>query len=180
MVLGLTTARELGLAAVAIVFIAFALTSSFLVPTRNRNFPGRGLPWFLVGVVLLFAAMITAVLVIAREAPGKRGSELNPQTESQPQTQTGTQTQTQAQPPVQGDPVAGKQVFQSAGCTACHTLSAAGSTGTVGPNLDQKKPDYALIVTRVTNGKSPMPAFKGQLTDEQIHDVAAFVYTSTH
>jgi cytochrome c oxidase subunit 2 len=34
---------------------------------------------------------------------------------------------------------AGKAVFLGAGgCASCHTLAAAGSTGTVGPNLDQR------------------------------------------
>jgi len=30
----------------------------------------------------------------------------------------------------------GKAVFASAGCGGCHTLAAAGSSGTTGPNLD--------------------------------------------
>jgi cytochrome c6 len=81
---------------------------------------------------------------------------------------------------VKGDPVAGKSVFASAGCGGCHTLKAANSSGTVGPNLDDKKPPLSLILDRVTNGKAPMPAFKGQLTDKQIADVAAFVFQSTH
>ena len=34
-------------------------------------------------------------------------------------------------------PAAGKQVFTGVGgCGSCHTLAAAGTTGTVGPNLD--------------------------------------------
>lgn len=75
----------------------------------------------------------------------------------------------------QGDPAAGKKVFQSAGCASCHTLKDAGSTGQIGPNLDQTKPSFDKAVERVTNGKSPMPAFKGQLTEKQIRDVAAYV-----
>jgi cytochrome c553 len=76
-----------------------------------------------------------------------------------------------------GDPVAGKQVFTgSAGCTNCHTLADAGSTGNVGPNLDDAKPSYDLVVTRVTNGSpAGMPPFKGTLTPTQIQDVAAYV-----
>ncbi|HVA00004.1 MAG TPA: c-type cytochrome [Gaiellaceae bacterium] len=31
---------------------------------------------------------------------------------------------------------AGKAVFLSAGCAACHTFKAAGATGTIGPDLD--------------------------------------------
>jgi mono/diheme cytochrome c family protein len=74
-----------------------------------------------------------------------------------------------------GDAAAGKAVFASAGCGACHTLSAAGSSGSVGPNLDDAAPSYDKVVTQVTNGGGPMPSFKDQLTPQQIQDVAAFV-----
>jgi cytochrome c553 len=73
----------------------------------------------------------------------------------------------------------GKQIFASAGCGSCHVLKAAGSSGTVGPNLDESKPSLDLTVERVTNGKPPMPAFKGQLSDAQIQAVAQFVSSST-
>jgi mono/diheme cytochrome c family protein len=72
---------------------------------------------------------------------------------------------------------AGKSVFASAGCGSCHTLKDAGSSGTVGPNLDDAKPPKALVVMRVTNGKSPMPSFKGQLSADQIDAVATYVST---
>ena len=67
-------------------------------------------------------------------------------------------------PQVKGDAAAGKQVFATAGCKSCHTLKDAGATGTVGPNLDQKKPPLDLVVDRVTNGKGVMPSFSGQLS----------------
>ena len=69
----------------------------------------------------------------------------------------------------------GKDIFLSAGCTGCHTLKDAGSTGTVGPNLDQAKPPKSLVVMRVTNGKGAMPSFKGRLTKKQIDAVASYV-----
>ncbi len=74
-----------------------------------------------------------------------------------------------------GDPVAGKHVFLTAGCTGCHTLKDAGSTGTVGPNLDQAKPALSLAVERVTHGAGAMPNFSGQLSTKQIADVTAYV-----
>jgi mono/diheme cytochrome c family protein len=79
---------------------------------------------------------------------------------------------------LKGDATAGKAVFESAGCTACHTLSAAGSTGTVGPNLDDAKPSFDLVVQRVTLGQGGMPSFKDQLQPQQIADVAEFVSSS--
>ena len=66
-----------------------------------------------------------------------------------------------------------------AGCGGCHTLAAAGTSGTVGPNLDQLKPDYRAVTAQVTNGGAQMPAFKSKLSAQQIADVAAFVVDST-
>ncbi|HSC48891.1 MAG TPA: cbb3-type cytochrome c oxidase subunit I [Gaiellaceae bacterium] len=80
----------------------------------------------------------------------------------------------------EGNAAAGKAVFASAGCAGCHTLAAADASGNVGPNLDQKKPPLSLVLDRVTNGKRAMPSFKGQLSEQQIKDVAAFVVASTH
>ena len=78
-----------------------------------------------------------------------------------------------------GDATAGKKVFASAGCTGCHTLKDAGSTGTVGPNLDDAKPPLSLAVLRVTKGAGAMPPFQGQLSDKQIADVTAYVVKAT-
>lgn len=69
----------------------------------------------------------------------------------------------------------GKAVFASAGCAACHTLSAAGATGTVGSNLDETTLDAGQIAQVVTNGRRAMPPFEGKLSEQQIKDVAAFV-----
>ena len=77
-----------------------------------------------------------------------------------------------------GNATAGESVFASAGCGACHTLSAAGATGTVGPNLDQAQPSFELAVERVTLGQGGMPAFGEQLEPQQIADVAQFVASS--
>ena len=88
-------------------------------------------------------------------------------------TETETTTTT---PASEGDPVAGKEVFLgTAGCASCHTLSDAGSTGAVGPNLDDAKPSEALVLDRVTNGQGGMPSFSSTLTEQQIADVAAYV-----
>ncbi len=80
---------------------------------------------------------------------------------------------------LKGDATSGKKVFTSAGCTGCHTLKDAGATGTIGPNLDNSKPTFELVVTRATLGKGVMPAFSkakgGQLEDQQIADVAQYV-----
>jgi mono/diheme cytochrome c family protein len=83
-------------------------------------------------------------------------------------TTTSTTTTTAAKPD-------GKAVFASAGCGGCHTLKAAGSSGNVGPNLDQLKPSKSTVAHQVEVGGSTMPAFKGQLSPAQIAAVAEFV-----
>jgi mono/diheme cytochrome c family protein len=80
---------------------------------------------------------------------------------------------------LKGEPTAGAAVYKSSGCGACHTLAAAHSTGTVGPNLDTLKPDYRAATAQVTNGGGAMPPFKSQLSDQKIADVAAYVVKST-
>jgi mono/diheme cytochrome c family protein len=72
----------------------------------------------------------------------------------------------------------GEKIFKGAGCAGCHTLSAAGATGTRGPNLDQLKPAEARVVRQVTNGGGTMPAFQGKLSPAQIQAVAKYVSSS--
>jgi mono/diheme cytochrome c family protein len=88
-----------------------------------------------------------------------------------------TETETTATTPAgEGDPVAGKEVFLGASaCGGCHTLADAGSTGAVGPNLDEAMPSAELVVDRVTNGQGGMPSFSSTLSEQQIADVAAYV-----
>jgi len=77
-----------------------------------------------------------------------------------------------------GDAANGEQVFAMAGCGGCHPLSAAGTNGSVGPNLDEMSPSYDKVVERVTNGQGAMPSFADDLSAQEIQDVAAFVSSS--
>ena len=129
-------------------------------------------------VALLALILCGCVFLLAACGGGKTVTPTPNTVEGTVPKPTTTPTATTEGP--KGDPVAGKAVFASAGCTACHTLKAAGSTGTVGPNLDDRKPELSLILDRVHNGKGAMPPFKGNLTEQQIADVAAFVFQSTH
>ena len=127
---------------------------------------------------LFLVLLAGAIGLVAAGCGGEETKTATPDTTegSLPTQTTTTETTTTGGGAAEGDPVAGKAVFTgSAGCTGCHTLADAGAKGTVGPNLDQVKPPYALVVDRVTNGKGAMPTFKGQLTETQIQDVAAYV-----
>ena len=73
----------------------------------------------------------------------------------------------------------GKSLFAANGCGSCHTLKDAGSTGTVGPNLDESKPARELVIKNVTNGAGAMPAFGDKLSKEQIEAIADYLVKST-
>jgi mono/diheme cytochrome c family protein len=80
----------------------------------------------------------------------------------------------------EGDPREGQIIYIEQGCSNCHNLKDTqsgeiGRGGVVGPDLDQVKPSYDLVVERVTNGKGKMPAFSSALTPLDIQNVAAYV-----
>jgi cytochrome c6 len=75
----------------------------------------------------------------------------------------------------------GKQIFLEEGnCATCHALEDANSYGNIGPNLNEIKPNISRVLMAVTNGIGVMPAYQGQLSDEEIHAVATYVVESTN
>ena len=163
------TGYETALLVVAVVFIVFALVAALVIPRSRPDFPGKRLGLFLAICGCFFVAQMTAVLVLA---------EVGEADEPAHEEAGGGEEQPPGQPPpgeAAGDAAAGKEVFASAGCASCHTLSDSGATGTIGPSLDAAKPPAELVVDRVTNGLGGMPSFADQLTEQQIQDVAAYV-----
>jgi mono/diheme cytochrome c family protein len=125
-----------------------------------------------------------ALVLLVLFASGCGSSE---ETAPLPETVVGTV----AQPSEQGDPNAGKQVFAASGCGSCHTFGPAGTTGMVGPDLDEL-PQLAqranqgtleeFVRTSLTNpdgyverGFQPgvMPAFNG--SEQELANVVAFL-----
>jgi mono/diheme cytochrome c family protein len=168
---GLTTLGKTVLLITAVTFIVWAIITAIFVPKRNPSFPRR-LDAYILASAIFFLAQMTAVVWVsetqeAEEAHAAEG----------PEAGHGEEGEGEAPPPpaAGGSTAVGKEVFVSAGCGACHTLADAGTTGTVGPNLDEAKPPEELVVERVTNGMGAMPPFSDQLSEEQITEVAAYV-----
>lgn len=103
MPLALTTGHQVGLAVTAAVFILFALASSFLFPRFRPQYPGGGLPAFIVICFVLFFGMLTAVEVFGAEPKeGEKEPVAEPATTAEPTTtqqQTSTAEQTTTAPP---------------------------------------------------------------------------------
>jgi mono/diheme cytochrome c family protein len=166
--LEITTTGKWVLVIVAALFIAWALVTAILIPRQNPGFP-LNLGAYLTLTAVLFVAQMGAVYWVTTYQEVEQ--EATPSETTPPPTTPAETTPTGGK----GEAAAGKEVFASAGCGSCHTLADAGAGGSVGPNLDQAKPPYDLVVDRVTNGRGAMPAFKGQLDEKQIQDVAAYV-----
>ena len=157
----------------ALVLVVFSLVVSLVIPRRDPGFPGRNIRVFTVVAVLLVVAMLVAVETFG-EAHESEGAE---HTESGA-TDTGQQGDNGGGGGGGGgDAAAGQEVFV-ANCGSCHTLEQAGTTGNVGPNLNDSSFDQGSVEEQVTSGGGGMPAFGGQLSEEQIQDVAAFVVAS--
>jgi mono/diheme cytochrome c family protein len=89
----------------------------------------------------------------------------------------------------EGDPAAGKAVFNDASpaCGTCHTFEAAGTDGTTGPNLDEslEGDDAATILEAIVNPDAEitegfdagiMPKTYGEdLSEKQLADLVAFL-----
>jgi mono/diheme cytochrome c family protein len=138
------------------VFGAFA---SKVTIVRLHRFPRPVLP---IAGGLLFAVLIgawyTSALWLYRSTPASA---------ARPAKATPI--------PPNAHAAAGHAVFTSSGCGSCHTLKAAGASGVVGPNLDDARPSYEQVRSKVVEGGGGMPSFAGQLSPQEIRDVAAFV-----
>jgi mono/diheme cytochrome c family protein len=198
--IAVTTTGKIVLLLAAGIFIVFAIASSFLLPRRDPDYPGKRLGTFVAFTLVLFVALIGAMVVFAGESEEEHAGGEAESTQpagsatetSGGETETGgadtgeTETETGGgetgeETPAggEGDAAAGEEVFAANGCGSCHTLEDAGASGSIGPNLDESQPSFELAVDRVTNGAGAMPAFGDSLSDEQIRDVAAYVVEST-
>ncbi len=90
-------------------------------------------------------------------------------------TTTGEQTETTTtETSTQEAAADGKAVFTE-NCGSCHTLAAAGTSGNVGPNLDDRKPSESKVESTVKAGAGSMPAFEGVLSAAEISAVSEYV-----
>ncbi len=129
-----------------------------------------------IALVLVAFAFVFAVAACGGDEEASPEPETTEGTITTETDTTETETTDTGETGADGDPVAGKEVFVGpAACGSCHTFSDAGTSGTIGPNLDESQPSFELAVDRVTNGQGAMPSFEGQLSEQQIEDVAAYV-----
>jgi len=174
MVYTLSTGHEIGLATMGSCFILFALISSFVLPARYPNFPGRFRNLYILVCAAFFIAMMSSVIVFGREKK-----------EAAAATTPAAAT---------GNAAAGKTQFTASGCAACHVFTPAGSAGKIGPNLDNlasyaakaKETVDAFATAAIENPPAPYvpPGYpttampKLPLSSTQVANLVAFLTSS--
>jgi mono/diheme cytochrome c family protein len=114
--------------------------------------------------VLFVVMMFAGPQVVAEDKPAEKSSEAAGAAPYASQGASG-----------EGSKAADGEAVFTDNCGSCHTLSAAGTSGTTGPNLDGVSLDTGAIEGIVRDGRGGMPAFGGDLSDDEIAAVAAFV-----
>ena len=163
----------------AAVLVVFSLVVSIVIPRRDPGFPGKNIGIFTAVAITLVVIVLATVEIVgeAHEAEGSEGGG-----ESVPAETDGGERCPPRRTAAKAE--AGKATRRPARRSSrriagrCHTLEEAGTTGTVGPNLDESTLDVDAVVTQVENGGGGMPPFGGQLSEEEIANVAAFVVAS--
>jgi len=130
-----------------------------------------------ISMIGWLGVLVTAVVLVGvgLALVAQRATDSHPGNPTQRGAATNVNTTRDPTPAPQGNAAAGARVFASNGCGGCHTLKAGKARGTVGPNLDESRPDFTRVVECVTTGPGDMPAFTSKLTPAEIRNVAAFV-----
>jgi cytochrome c oxidase subunit 2 len=160
----------------------------------------------LIGTVAGVVAMIVVIVLAGTTTSGGSSVGLGPLPLSTASLSSGpTSTPTSTPPPTSGGSTSGgagnadngKTIFTgSAGCGGCHTLAAAGTSATVGPDLDNLSADAqkagepldAFIKSSIEDPSAYVPSgysdgvmptnFGSTLSASDIDDLVAFISAS--
>lgn len=77
------------------------------------------------------------------------------------------------------DPATDGEGLFAENCGSCHTLSAAGTSGSIGPDLDDAGLDAEQVTSIVSEGSGSMPSFSSELDGAEIDAIAQFVAASS-
>jgi cytochrome c oxidase subunit II len=126
------------------------VTQLHITPTRLGTFPLECTELCGLGHSLMRSQAIVMEPAAFDAWLKQQGKSAAPAPPSTTQTTTTSSSTTPISPSA-----AGLTVFNSNGCSSCHTLSAAKATGTVGPNLDK-------LVSYAHQAHQPLEAFVHQ------------------
>jgi cytochrome c551/c552 len=123
----LSTNNKIGLIVVAAIFITFALVSSFVLPRREPDYPGKRMGLFIGACVVLFIAMLSAVVIFGSESK-EPGASVAERTTKGPTVPSATGQATSTTPPptaLAGNAANGKALYTSKTCAGCHSIDGS-------------------------------------------------------
>ena len=133
-----------------------------MIPRRDPGFPGRNIGVFTAVAVALVVIMLATVELVG-EGHEAEGAE-----------EGGERAATEPAEGGEGDAAAGETVFVGELRQLPHARRSRHERRG-GPESRRLHPDLDGVVEQVTNGGGAMPAFGGQLSEEEIQNVAEFV-----
>lgn len=146
------------IAGLAVFLIAMRATRKPDLPGERRREPKAVRRLFALSMVVLFVGFGVAIPAVALIADSNAEDEVR-----------GGVDLTNAQ-------AHGRELFTH-NCATCHTLAASNAVGVVGPNLDVLRPNEALVLNAVEQGRArgqgQMPA--KLVTGQDAKDVASYV-----
>jgi uncharacterized cupredoxin-like copper-binding protein len=140
--LGLSTAHEIGLGLAVLIVAGFSLIVSLLVPRYRPQFPGRGLGVFLVAIVVLFLGLMAAVVNFGKEGgEAKAGGESTQTTTAATTTAAATTQGTTTQAPAATNVAVSETEFK---ITFAQTPTKAGSYAFAVKNEGKVPHDFVI------------------------------------
>jgi mono/diheme cytochrome c family protein len=134
----------------------------------------RGLAWitWLVAAALVLMLFIGPQLVAEDDPEASAG-------EQAPAYDSGGGATTDADTGGEPSAAADGQALFVENCGSCHTLSDAGTSGSVGPSLDGAGVSADEVTAIVGAGSGSMPSFSGTLDEAQISAIAEYVSSAS-
>jgi len=106
-----------------------------LLGLRLKDFPGKAMPVVVLWFALLVGGATTFAVLHAKDEDKEKAAKFaEANVEIEKETSSGP---FEGGEEGGGNAELGAQVYEEAGCGSCHIFKAAGSTGTIGPDLDE-------------------------------------------
>lgn len=137
-----------------------------------------------LSAALMLAALFGAACGMHETTTGTSGQTANRNAPAAPAVNTNAAGDNGKPTTAQSAAGDGAALYQSKGCAVCHGADGKGNAQMKDiPNFTdaawQKKTADGDMLKLIQNGKPPMPAYKNQLTDDQINALVAYIRTFT-
>ncbi len=166
------SAEIIGTVGIPSLILIMFIMAPFIDRKKTRN-PAKRLGMMIGGFILVAFVFIYTLIGYNSKPPGTKGKGPSPQVSTAAKKENKIIK-------LSAEAMSGKRVFETSGCTACHTISGVG--GKVGPDLTnehERKRSGKWLMTQITNSKvhyknSVMPDYTN-LSNTQLNELTAYL-----